>query len=144
MRAGRLDTKWFFDLPNENERLEIFKIHFGKSKHNVSQELLNYAVKLADHFTGAEIETAVNNILKSAFLSNKIIDKVAIASGINLVSPIWKTNRDEIQKLKEYAQANNIPCTSSNIASKHSAIKIKGGEDRIRNLEEVANSAVAS
>ena len=110
-RSGRIDSKWFFDFPEKEDRESIFSIYFKKAKKDVPEDLLGYAADVSDHFTGAEIETAVNNILKAAFLSDKKISKKNILAGISRVNPIYETNKEEVDRLKEYAQKNNIPST---------------------------------
>lgn len=111
MRAGRLDTKWFFSFPTEEERKDIFRIYFSKAKKEVPDSVISYAARLADHFTGAEIETAVNNILRISFLDSKPISNESVLEGIDLVSPVFKTNREEIDELFDYVKKNHIPLT---------------------------------
>ena len=113
MRAGRLDTKWFFDFPKKSDRKDIFSIYFNRANKAIDDDLLDFAANYAEKFTGAEIEVAVNNIIKELFLTNKkSIEKNNIIKGIDKVSPIFKTNFEEIENLKAYAQKNQIPSTS--------------------------------
>ncbi|GMG19574.1 unnamed protein product [Ambrosiozyma monospora] len=58
LRAGRLDRKIEISLPNENGRLEIFKIHTAsiKKKGEIDFEA---AVKMSDGFNGADIRNVV-------------------------------------------------------------------------------------
>lgn len=112
MRAGRLDKKWFFMFPNEEERKDIFRIYFARANKNVAENLLEYAAKSSDHYTGAEIETAVNNIIRLSFLQKKEIDDTIIWNGIHEVSSVYNTNRTEVDDLLDYARKNHIPFTS--------------------------------
>lgn len=121
-RSGRLDNKWFFDFPSEKDRYEIFNIHFKKSNKNIDPELLNYAVKNSEYFTGAEIENAVNNIIKNAFFRLKsgdgtgIIDKKDIITGISKINTTYSTCGAEIKSLQTYVQKNHIPSTCSSFS----------------------------
>lgn len=113
MRAGRLDTKWFFGFPTENERRTILDVYFKKANMAVDKDIMDYAVKISDHYTGAEIETAVNNMVRSSFLKGKCpMSKAIVLEGISKVSSIYSTNREEVDELMQYAEKNHIPKTS--------------------------------
>ena len=58
-RAGRLDAIWYFGLPTEKEREEIFDLHFNKRGHKVSKATLKKIAKETEKYTGAEIEQVV-------------------------------------------------------------------------------------
>ena len=113
MRSGRLDRKWYFSFPSEEERKDIFNIYFKQAEKDVKASVVSYAARMADHFTGAEIETAVNNMVRIGFLNHSPITSDVAMRGIEEVSSIWRNNREEVDKLFEYAQKNNIPATSS-------------------------------
>ena len=113
MRSGRLDRKWYFSFPSEEERKDIFNIYFKQADKEVESTVVDYAARMADHFTGAEIETAVNNMVRISFLRKTDITNAVALRGINEVSSVWKNNREEVDKLFEYAQKNGIPSTSS-------------------------------
>lgn len=113
MRSGRVDRKWYFSFPSEEERKDIFNIYFKQAEKDVKASVVSYAARMADHFTGAEIETAVNNMVRIGFLDHSPITSDVAMRGIEEVSSIWRNNREEVDKLFEYAQKNNIPATSS-------------------------------
>ena len=135
-RSGRLDAKWFFEFPEEKERADIFRIYFKKAGHNIPEDMINFAAKLSNSFTGAEIETAVNNILKRAFLSDKKINKTNISLGIEKVNPIFKTNSEEVNRLKEYAIKNNIPSTEYTIEEKSKKPLSETEINKLNNIQE--------
>ncbi|ODV85897.1 hypothetical protein CANARDRAFT_197854 [[Candida] arabinofermentans NRRL YB-2248] len=58
LRAGRLDRKIEIPLPNENGRLEIFKIHTAKIKKQGEFDF-EAVVKMSDGFNGADIRNVV-------------------------------------------------------------------------------------
>lgn len=118
-RSGRLDSKWFFDFPSEAERKDIYKIHFGKAGKDISDKLLDFAAENSPHFTGAEIENAVNNILISAYINmtdnngDGNITETDITNGIKKITTVYSTSNAEIKNMISYAKANKIPSTSS-------------------------------
>lgn len=118
-RSGRLDSKWFFDFPSESERKDIYRIHFSKAGKDIDDNLLNFAAENSPHFTGAEIENAVNNILISAYINmtdnngNGNITEKDIVNGIKKITTVYSTSNAEIKNMISYAKANKIPSTSS-------------------------------
>lgn len=106
-RQGRLDAKWFFDFPKENERKEIFKIHFSKYNKEINSDLLDLAVSKTNNFTGAEIQEIVKNIIRKSFIRFKKdnddeLKEEDITSAINEIIPIFKTSKESILALKSY------------------------------------------
>lgn len=106
-RQGRLDAKWFFDFPKENERKEIFKIHFSKYNKEINSDLLDLAVSKTNDFTGAEIQEIVKNTIRKSFIrfkkdNNDELKEEDITSAINEIIPISKTSKESILALKSY------------------------------------------
>lgn len=106
-RQGRLDAKWFFDFPKENERKEIFKIHFSKYNKEINSDLLDLAVSKTNNFTGAEIQEIVKNTIRKSFIrfkkdNNNELKEEDISSAINEIIPISKTSKESILALKSY------------------------------------------
>lgn len=106
-RQGRLDAKWFFDFPKENERKEIFKIHFSKYNKEINSDLLDLAVSKTNNFTGAEIQEIVKNTIRKSFIrfkkdNNDELKEEDISSAINEIIPISKTSKESILALKSY------------------------------------------
>ncbi|TKC37586.1 hypothetical protein EI555_005647 [Monodon monoceros] len=75
LRPGRLDKKIHTDLPNEQARLDILKIHAGPiPKHGeVDYEAI---VKLSDGFNGAELRN-VAHLVRFALKQRAVPDTVA-------------------------------------------------------------------
>ena len=136
MRAGRLDKKWFFGFPSEEDRKGIFRIYFKAADKAVSDDVVNRAARLADHFTGAEIETAVNNMVRTSFLQKSGITQDVAAQGVSEVSSVYATNREEVDELLDYARKNGIPSTSSETYQKKNNIAPLD-EKRKRRLEAI-------
>lgn len=109
-RAGRLDSIWFFGLPDIEERKEIFKIHFNKLNKQVDDSLLTYASNNSELFTGAEIKEAVKNIVRKAYSRSKKdnnlnITEIDIQKGCIEIIPVAKSSRERITLLEEFAKS---------------------------------------
>ena len=106
-RAGRIDTTWYYGLPHTQERKEIFKIHFSKCGRKVSDIQLDTAVNNSNNFTGAEIEQAVKNAMRIAYIryrkdGNKELTTDDIIKGIHEVVTIYNSSREKIMALETY------------------------------------------
>lgn len=108
-RSGRLDVLWYFGLPTEEERLEIFKIHFSKKPVKVNDNVLEYAASITENFTGAEIKECVKVAIRKAFYryridgnSNITAEDVAIAK--EEIIPVYDSSREKINALEIYAK----------------------------------------
>lgn len=118
-RSGRIDTIWYFGLPTEPEREEIFKIHFGKSKLELEDGIIDYASNNTLHFTGAEIKETVKVAIRKAFKRYKIdgnnkITEADIDSAIPEIIPVYDSSKEKILALEEHYKtrarfANTIP-----------------------------------
>lgn len=60
LRPGRFDRKIKIELPDDEARSEIFRIHLAKRYTFITKENLDLLVKESKGFTGAEIENIVN------------------------------------------------------------------------------------
>jgi hypothetical protein len=67
IRKGRFDELFFVDLPNQQERKQIFAIQLTKRKRNPADYDLEKVAASAQGFSGAEIESAVQTALYAAF-----------------------------------------------------------------------------
>ncbi|HIZ88123.1 MAG TPA: ATP-dependent zinc metalloprotease FtsH [Candidatus Coprenecus pullistercoris] len=70
MRAGRFDRQIHVDLPEQNERLEIFKVHLRKIKL-VDGFDIEFLAKQTPGFSGADIANVCNEAALIAARNNK-------------------------------------------------------------------------
>ena len=108
-RSGRLDTIWFFGLPTQEERREIFNIHFGKMPIKPSTELLDFASINSENFTGAEIKEAVKVTMRKAYKrykedGSKEITTQDIESALLDIIKVYDSSREKIRGLEEYSK----------------------------------------
>ena len=108
-RSGRLDTVWYFGLPTEEERKEIWKIHFGKTPISISDELLDYAAANSQNLTGAEIKEAVKVSMRKAYKrfmadGNRTITEQDIELAIKEIVPVYNASKERIVALEKYAE----------------------------------------
>lgn len=109
MRAGRIDTQWYFSVPNGEEAQEILSIYIKKYglkfKKKTAKEDLGYLVDAIDRFTGAEIEQTVINIQRALFINDvKEVTKEIVDEATMTIVPVVKSSADSIAALEEHAR----------------------------------------
>lgn len=116
LRKGRLDEIFFVDLPNEQERAEIFAIHLRRRGRDPKNFDLAQLAALTEGFSGAEIEEAVISGLYDAFHEGVEITTEHIARAIRETVPLSKTMNEEITFLRNWAEGRarraSLPKTS--------------------------------
>ncbi|MFO0321631.1 MAG: ATP-dependent zinc metalloprotease FtsH [Bacteroidota bacterium] len=70
MRAGRFDRQIYVDMPDVNERKEIFKVHLKKIKIDISVDI-DFLAKQTPGFSGADIANICNEAALIAARANK-------------------------------------------------------------------------
>lgn len=104
LRKGRLDEIFFVDLPTQEERKEIFKIHIAKRGRNPNLFDLDRLAAASKDFSGAEIEQAVISALYDAFYTNSELTTELILSAIEQTVPLAKTMDEQINRLRTWAE----------------------------------------
>ena len=120
-RAGRLDAIWYFGLPTESEREEIFNLHFEKRGHKVSKANLKKIAKETERYTGAEIEQVVISAIRKAYVrmrknDNKKykIDFEDLVSAKDSVIPVAISSKETINELEDWAKGRALYSNKSN------------------------------
>ena len=111
LRKGRVDEIFFVDLPDEDERREIFRIHLDKRRRDPSQFDLDALSRLSDGFSGAEIEEAIISGLYDAFSKGTDLDTATLRAGIAETVPLSRTMSEELSRLRNWAQGRARPAT---------------------------------
>src|SRR5712671_2107000 len=104
LRKGRLDEIFFVDLPAEEEREEIFRIHLarrGRRPENFDLKTLGAA---SEHFSGAEIEQAIISALYDAFYAQRDLTMDDILQTMSQTVPLSKTMDEHLNRLRSWAE----------------------------------------
>lgn len=105
LRKGRFDEIFYVDLPDKEERRDIFKIHLKKRHRDPDNFDLSVLIEASDGYTGAEIEAAIVSALYEGFDDNKReITTADIANALNETVPISITMKEKIGALRQWAQ----------------------------------------
>lgn len=123
LRKGRFDEIFFVDLPNDEERREILRIHLHRAGRDPASIDMNRLVELsgpAVHgpeiaLTGAELSAWINEAMINAF--HRRLDEGAAAPDINLrdfettahgTVPLARLRAEEVAALRHWAQGHAL------------------------------------
>lgn len=114
IRKGRFDEIFFLDLPKQEEREEIFKIHVQEFRPK-TWESFDY-VKLAqssDSFSGAEIRQSIIEGMYHAFYEKREFTTDDICLALKELIPLAHLESDQMIRLKNWASSGRIRLASS-------------------------------
>lgn len=142
LRKGRFDEIFFVDLPNEQERAEIFRIHLQRVKRNPELFDIKKLVSLSGEaewgddirLTGSEIEAVVNQALLEAFFDGHANHKIErdlktqdIEKAIQQTVPLSKVRKDDIGLMRNWAAENAV--RASLVSASPTKPLISGGRE---------------
>ncbi|MDE3068913.1 MAG: AAA family ATPase [Verrucomicrobiota bacterium] len=104
LRKGRLDEIFFVDLPSQEERQEIFRIHLAKRGRDPEKFDLGTLAEASRDFSGAEIEEAINSALYDAFYAKQELTAAHIQSALSQTVPLARTMDEQIARLRNWAE----------------------------------------
>lgn len=109
LRKGRFDEVFFIDLPDSDERAEIFRIHLRKRKREPDQFDLENLSRMTAGFSGAEIEQVVIGALFAAFDAGRDLTQDDLETEVSSTVPLSVMMSEEIQELREWARLRARP-----------------------------------
>lgn len=113
LRKGRFDEIFFVDLPNINERIEIFRIHLQKRRRDISRFDLRQLAAACEGFSGAEIEQVLIAAMYEAFAQNREFTQLDILAATKATQPLSRTMTEQVVALREWAQQRARPAAAS-------------------------------
>ncbi len=109
LRKGRFDEIFFIDLPDLEERKEIFKIHLSKRKRDPKKFKVPDLAKSTEGFSGAEIEQVVVGALNHAFDADRELTYKDLAEEAQTQVPLSRMMAEDIADLREWARLRTRP-----------------------------------
>ncbi len=109
LRKGRFDEIFFLNLPTEEERREIFRVHLQRLRPTRLRDFdLALLARHTRNFSGAEIEQAIVDGIHHAFGRGTVGQRQDFATGdimtaIEETVPLAAIARDQIEALKRWA-----------------------------------------
>ncbi len=103
LRKGRLDEIFYVDLPSEEERGEIFRIHLAKRGRDPKSFDLPKLVEASKDFSGAEIEEAIVSALYDAFYAKEELSTPYVLAALAATVPLAVTMSENISAARKWA-----------------------------------------
>ncbi len=113
LRKGRFDELFFVDLPNAEERKDIFRIHLSKRKRDIPRFDLDQLANVSDGFSGAEIEQALVAAMYDAFAQEREFTQLDIIAAVKATQPLSKTMSEQVTALRDWARQRARPAAAS-------------------------------
>ncbi len=104
LRKGRLDDIFFVDLPAEDERTEIFRIHLARRGRQPENFDVKALVGASGNFSGAEIEEAIISALYDAFYAQRDLTTEDVLETLHQTVPLSKTMDEHLNRLRNWAE----------------------------------------
>jgi len=111
IRKGRFDQIFFLDLPNDEERKEIFSIHIKKNGGEPSRFDMAFLSRATIGWNGSEIEQAVIGARIDAFFEKCSFAHDDIVRNITKMIPLSKTMEAQIKEIKGWAFDRAVPAS---------------------------------
>jgi SpoVK/Ycf46/Vps4 family AAA+-type ATPase len=113
LRKGRFDEIFFVDLPTQSEREAVFRIHLSKRNRDIERFDLTQLSKVADGFSGAEIEQALIAAMYDAFAQDREFNQLDIIAAIKATLPLSRTMTEQVTALRDWARQRARPAAAS-------------------------------
>ena len=108
LRKGRFDEIFFVDLPDDETRREIFRIHLGSREQDVGLFDLELLAACTEEFSGAEIEQVVVSGLYTAFTATEPLSTEILVAESRRTRPLAVTMAEHIARLREWARTRAV------------------------------------
>jgi SpoVK/Ycf46/Vps4 family AAA+-type ATPase len=103
IRKGRFDEVFFVDLPLEDERIEIFKIHLTRRGVDIAPFDLTKLTQFTGGWAGAEIEQCVVSALTKARLAARPVSEEDLIRVAVKIVPLSRTMNEQINHIRAWA-----------------------------------------
>jgi hypothetical protein len=113
IRKGRFDEVFFVDLPQDSERVEIFKIHLQRRGVDPANFGLDRLTRLTKGWTGAEVEQCVVSAVTNARLQDREVNMEDLFHIAGNVVPLSKTMKEQVDHIRGWARDRAAPASLS-------------------------------
>ena len=107
-RIGRFSYIHFVDLPESEDRAEIFKVHLKKRQLDPNEFDIDRLVEKSKDFSGSEIEETVKDGVLEAFIDgDRLAETQDILKAAAKLTPTAQMMSEKIEEIRKWAR-NNI------------------------------------
>ncbi len=109
LRKGRFDEIFFVDLPDAEEREDIWAIHLRLRHHEPKHFDLAALSQASEGFSGAEIEQATITALYEALQTGKQLTTDLLVRRLGETIPLSVSRREEIESFRAWVRPRFVP-----------------------------------
>jgi SpoVK/Ycf46/Vps4 family AAA+-type ATPase len=114
IRKGRFDEIFFLNLPQKEEREEIFKIHIREFRPKTWTSFdYSKLAQSSESFSGAEIRQSIIEGMYQAFYEKREFTTKDICIALNDLIPLANLESDQMKRLQNWASSGRIRSASS-------------------------------
>jgi AAA+ superfamily predicted ATPase len=103
IRKGRFDEVFFVDLPLDDERVDIFKVHLRRRGVDPEQFNLERMKRFTKGWSGAEIEQCVVSAFTAARLEDREVADDDLLNAASSIVPLSKTMKEQVDHIRAWA-----------------------------------------
>lgn len=111
IRKGRFDQVFFIDLPNDEERKQIFEIHLRRNGADPSKFDRVFLAAATKGWNGAEIEQAILSARVDAYHDKRPFTIDDITRNTSRMVALSKTMEDQMKKIRSWAYGRATPAS---------------------------------
>jgi SpoVK/Ycf46/Vps4 family AAA+-type ATPase len=111
VRKGRFDEIFFVDLPNAENRKDIFAIHLRKRRLSPAEFDLEELSRVSEGFSGSEIEQAIVSGIYTAHSDGRAMSQTDLLAEIQHTKPLSVLMKERIEAIRDWASERTVPCT---------------------------------
>jgi len=108
LRKGRFDEIFFVDLPDDETRREVFRIHLRNRGQDPEAFDLAALSRATDGFSGSEMEQVVVSALYTAFSAHTSLDTDALLAEARATRPLSVTMAEHMAALRAWAEGRTV------------------------------------
>jgi len=108
LRKGRFDEVFFVDLPNQEDRIDILKVHLARRDLSSQSIDLDAIAAQTDGFSGAELEQLIVSAVYATYAENENITTELLTLQIKATRPLSVLMAEKINQLRSWAANRTI------------------------------------
>ncbi len=126
LRKGRFDEIFFVDLPDRQERADIWSIYLERLRTSpriidgfpLGDAVYQHLAGLSEGFSGAEIEQALHDARFRAYAGQRPLALADIEGVLSVTHPLVETSQEDIARLREWARHRAVRASSGQVADR--------------------------
>ena len=103
IRKGRFDEVFFVDLPTDDERVEVFKVHLQRRGVDPAGFNIERLKRFTKGWTGAEVEQCVISAMTAARLDDRDVTDDDLLNVASTIVPLSKTMKEQVDLIRAWA-----------------------------------------